>query len=50
MLKKYFLTNLQGFDLHFAGGILIALLAANFLCVCVCVCVCFFFFFFFLFF
>ena len=31
MLKKYFLTNLQGFGLHIAGGILSALLAANFL-------------------
>ena len=29
--KNYFLTNLQGFDLHIAGGILLALLAANFL-------------------
>ena len=27
----FFLTNLQGFDLHIAGGILKALLAANFL-------------------
>ena len=32
MQKIYmFLTNLQGFDLHIAGGILSALLAANFL-------------------
>ena len=29
--KKDFWTNLQGFDLHIAGGILKALLAANFL-------------------
>ena len=29
--KKNFWTNLQGFDLHIAGGILKALLAANFL-------------------
>ena len=31
MLKKNFWTNLQGFDLHIAGGILKALLAANIL-------------------
>ena len=31
MVKKYFLIILQGFDLHTAGGILLALLAANFL-------------------
>ena len=31
MLKKKFWTNLQGFDLHIAGGILKALLAANIL-------------------
>ena len=33
MLKKKIWTNLQGFDLHIAGGILKALLAANFLLV-----------------
>ena len=31
MLKIFFWTNLQGFDLHIAGGILKALLAANIL-------------------
>ena len=31
MLKKYFLTNLQGFDLHIAGGYTVSLACSQFL-------------------
>ena len=34
----YFFTNLQGFDLHIAGVILLALLAASFLFIFCCGC------------
>ena len=33
MLKKYFLTNLQGFDLHHAGGYTVSLACSQFLVV-----------------
>ena len=36
----FFLTNVQGFDLLIAGGILKALLAANFLFVVTLKCIC----------
>ena len=31
MLKKYFLTNLQGFDLYLAGGYTVSLACSQFL-------------------